>query len=230
MNPNNVAGLISTIALLVPILLILWYKLYYNTSLLALLFSYAFSFVYNLMTLKLLTVTTGVKKVFSVASNYLDVPLMLLALLFFCVDGARKKIIYITLAAYLLYEAVILFYFRLQPDSSTYVLGPGTLIILTYSIYFFKHYGKITIVHGKSVGKTFMLVSLLFSYGCFAIIYFLYYIQRTPAVADVFLIYYIVTFIAAVLMIIGLVWVCKRTRQIEEIQLARKELALFFEN
>jgi DMSO/TMAO reductase YedYZ heme-binding membrane subunit len=71
-------------------------------------------------------------------------------------------------------------------------------------------------------------VSLLFSYGCFLVLYYLHYLLKTPAVADVFFIYYIVTFIATVVMSLGLVWVIKRTREINERQTTRKELALFF--
>jgi EamA domain-containing membrane protein RarD len=73
-----------------------------------------------------------------------------------------------------------------------------------------------------------MLVSILFAYGCFGIIYFLHYIQKTPATADVFLVYYMVVTISSIIMAAGLVWVHKRKKQIKEVQLTRKELATFF--
>jgi hypothetical protein len=61
-------------------------------------------------------------------------------------------------------------------------------------------------------------------------LYYLYYIARTPAVDDVFLIYYIGLFMSASIMCLGLVWIIKRNRELKELQLTRRELALFFDN
>ena len=228
MNWNIIAGTASTIALFLPVLLIIFFRLFKKGSLLVLSLYYLSTGIYNLMSLGVLDVTASVRQVFGTLNNFMDAPFMLIVLLFFCLEKWQTRVIYVTLAAFVIFEIIVFQYTGITSQSSTYILGPNVLIILTYSIYFFLHYGKVTIVHGKGVGKTFMLVAILFSYGCFGVIYYLYYILHHPKVDDVFLIYYIVTFISALLMCIGLFWVHRRSRKIEEIQLTRKELTLFF--
>jgi len=230
MNFNLMVGTITTVVLFLPPLLIAGGRLISNGSLLGLFFYYLFTAIYNLMTLNFMNLPLLVKRYAAVCFNYLDTPLMLLILLFFCNERWKRRLVFVALAFFLLYEIAIGILFRLDVESSVYLLGPGTLLILGLSIFFFTHYGKITIVHGKEVGKTFMLVSILFSYGCFLVLYYLHYLLRTPAVADVFLIYYIDVLLSTILMSIGLFWLIKRNRELKELQITRKELALFFDN
>lgn len=230
MNLNFVAGVAATAALFMPVLLILAGRLFTNGSLLTLLFYYLLSGLYNLMALDIFKLPAPVKQQAAVIFNYLDTPMMLTVLLFFCNEKWKHRMLLRILAGFLVFEIGVGFLFGLDAKSSVFLLGPGTFILSILSIYFFSYYGKTTIVQGKSTGKTLMLVSILFSYGCFLIIYYLYYLLRTPAVADVFLIYYIVTFISAMLMSLGLGWIVKRSCEIKERQTTRKELALFFDN
>ena len=229
MTWNNLIGAASTIALFVPVLLICLYRLYRNSSLLLLSVYYLLQGIYNLMSLGRMPGSPKFVQLFGIAYNYIDIPLMLLVLLFFCPVKWTRQVIYFTLGLFLLFEVYVAFLYGLQPQSSLYILGPGTFIILLYSLYFFIHYAKLSIAKGKSMGKTLMLGALLFSYSLFALIYYLHYIEKTPAVADVFLVYYIVTFISCGVMCLGLVRVYKRIGQLQELQQIRRELALFFD-
>jgi hypothetical protein len=229
MKWNTIAGIASTASLFLPVIITLAFRLFKNGSLLALFFSYLFSGIYSLVSINLLPASAQLANTLGIISNYLDTLLMLLTMLFFCNAAWERRVIYGTLVFFLLFEVAIAFMYGMQAQSSTYILGLGTFIILVYSIYFFVYYGKIAIIQGKSVAKTFMAVSLVFAYGCFTVIYFLHYIQKTSAVADVFLIYYIINFIAALLMSFGLVGVYKRKKRLLEIQTTRRELATFFE-
>jgi hypothetical protein len=228
MTLNFLAGAAATTALFVPVLLVLYGRLFKNGSLLALFTYYLLAGLYNAMTLEAIPVSPVFLQNSAVVFNYLDTLLMLLVLLFFCNTPNKRRMVLYAFFLFAAFEAVIAFLYGLNVDSSTYILGPGTLLILSLSMFFFAQYGKLTVVKGKGRGKTLMLVSLLFSYGCFLVLYYLHYLLKTPAVADVFFIYYIVTFIATVVMSLGLVWVIKRTREINERQTTRKELALFF--
>jgi NADH:ubiquinone oxidoreductase subunit K len=181
------------------------------------------------MMLGFINVPFSLQNRFGIISNYLDAPMMLIVLLFFCATQWKQKIIYYSLAAFVVYELIILFYYRLAPVSSTYILGPGILLILIYSIYLFFQQGKATVMYGKGLGLSLMLVSILFSYGCYSFIYFLHYIKKTPARADVFLIYYIVLIVSSVLLSLGIFWLQKRIKHINEVHVSRKELAHFFE-
>jgi hypothetical protein len=229
MNVNFVAGIAAVVALFLPALLIIAGRLFTNGSLLALFFYYLLTGLYSLTVLNVITLPELLKQQAAIAFNYLDAPLMLVTLLFFCNDGRKRKWLLSTLGLFLLFEIIIAALFGLDVRSSVYLLGPGTVLVLGFSIYFFGHYGKISIVQGKGIGKTFMLVSILFLYGCFLLLYYLHYLQHTTAVSDVFLVYYISLFIAAIIMSIGLVWILKQARAIRELHLTRKELALFFD-
>lgn len=229
MNFYFVAGAAATLALFVPVLLLFASRLFKNSSLLALLIYYFITGLYHLMALHILKLPANVQQQAAVFINYLDAPLVLVVLLFFCNSQWKRRLVLMILVLYMAFEIVVALWLGLQSASSVYLLGPGILIILSLSIYFFVHYGKVTIVQGKSLGKTMMLVSFIFSYGCFSIIYYLHYILKTNAVGDVFIIYFLINFISAVFMIIGLYHIVKCACKINELQLTRRELALFFE-
>jgi hypothetical protein len=182
------------------------------------------------MQLGLLNVSADVKQAFGALINYADTPLMLMVLLFFCNTKKLKQWVYVTIALFVVYEMIIAFVFGLSAQSSVYVLGPGIAVLLVYSAsFFFKHF-KFTIVLGKSLGRTLMISAILFSYLFFALIYFFYYIQKTPAVTDVFLLYFIVSIISCSCMAAGLYHIYKRTKALKEVQITRRELSMFFNN
>jgi NADH:ubiquinone oxidoreductase subunit K len=107
-------------------------------------------------------------------------------------------------------------------------MGPGLTIVLVYSFYLFAKQVKFAIEHSKNIGRTLMLASILFSYGCYAIVYFFYYVQKTPDASDAFLLYFISTSVGSVIMAIGLHLVRKRLRELQEVKNTRKELSVFF--
>jgi uncharacterized membrane protein YbhN (UPF0104 family) len=109
-------------------------------------------------------------------------------------------------------------------------MGPGIVLIMFYSLYLFINNIKSTIVQGKGVGKTLMITSILFAYGCYFLVYLFAYIQRTSNRQDVFIIYYLASIIFSILMAAGLIWLKKRLREIREVQTTRKELSVFFQN
>jgi hypothetical protein len=230
MDVNYMAGMAAALALAITVLLIVAGRLFKNTSFLALLFYYLLTGLYSLTALHVIKLPALLQRQAAAAFNYLDTPLMLVVFLFFCNEAWKRNLVLVTLAVFLLFEVVVGFCFGLDAKSSVYLLGPGTLLVLSFSIFFFVHYGKRSIVQGKSMGETLMLSSIAFLYGCFVLIYYLYYLLRTPAVADVFLLYYAALFFSAILMSTGLIWIIKRSRELKALQLTRKELAEFFDN
>jgi EamA domain-containing membrane protein RarD len=107
-------------------------------------------------------------------------------------------------------------------------MGPGLILILIYTFYLFARHIKITVEFGKNAGRTLMLVSILFAYGCYAIVYYFYYILKTQEVKDVFFLYYITSFVSAVIMTVGLHLIRRRMRELQEVKNTRRELAMFF--
>lgn len=230
MNIVTYMGILSAFAFFLPVLLIFLLRLTDNKSLVALLCYFLITGVYNLIGVAILKVPVYIEETLFVISNYLDAPLMLIGVLFFCTSAQRRKTIYISLAIFVTYEIVIAIIHGFTAASVIYVMGPGILLLLGYSVFFFTHYVKLSIEKNSGFGKTFMATSIVFAYGCYAIIYFFYYLQKTSPMDDVFLIYYIASFVASVLMSIGLIIYKKRLKHFKDIELTRKELRMFFGN
>lgn len=230
MNPVTLIGIVSACAQLMPVVIILVCRLYGNKSLLALLFYYFMQALYNLMSEGLIPAAKSTTEVVGVITNYLDIPLMLVIILFFSNNKDKQKIVYVTMAVFAVYEIVLSLMMGINFTTAIYITGAGIVLMMVYSMYLFSQYVKLTIEKNKAWGRTLMVTSILFAYSCYALIYFIYYIQKTSAVADVFIIYYIVSIISSILMSLGLLWVYNRSKQIKEVQLTRRELALFFNN
>ena len=228
MNLVTSLGILAAIALLFPALIIFFCRLFNNKSLLTLGIYFLFVGLYNLMAADLLPASDEFIRKAGIVNNYLDTPLVLLFLLFFCTTSRQQNVLYISLGAFVLYEIIVTIALGFNVNALVYILGPGVLILFGYSVYFFVKYARIAIEKNKQIGKTFMLGSIAFAYGCYGMIYCFHYIQKTPATADVFLIYYIASIIASLIMSVGLIWITRQSQKIKEVQVTRRELAVFF--
>ena len=230
MNFNSILGILCAVAFLIPALIILSSRLLINISLIALVIYFLLVTTWTLMAEKVIIVDREVQRSLGIISNYLDVPLILTSMLMFCTEKAKKRFIVTAIIAFMVYEIVILFQYKLSPVSSKYILGPGIIVVLLFSLYFFVNNIKNTIVQGKGVGKTLMITSILFAYGSYFIVYLFTYVQKTSAKGDVFIIYYLTSIIFSAVMSAGLIWIKKRLREIKEVQITRRELNVFFNN
>lgn len=230
MNWNTFIGVTATISMFLPVAAIVYYRLYNHRSLAALMVSYISTAVYNLMSEDVIHIPQGCLQNFGVVNNYLDIPLMLTALLFFCPIKQKQRTVHIVTIVFVSYELLIAILFGFNPKAVVYIMGPGLALILVYAFYLFVRHIKMTIEFGKNAGRTLMLVSILFAYGCYALVYYFYYIQKTPAVTDVFLLYFISTLVSSIIMTIGLHLIRRRLKELQEIKNTRRELALFFNN
>ena len=131
---------------------------------------------------------------------------------------------------FIAYEIVITVMYGFNATSVAYILGPGLLLILCYTFFLFIRQVKFTIIHGKNQGRTIMLASIFFAYACYMLIYYFYFIQKTPDTKDTLLLYFISSFIGSILMALGLHLMRKRMKELRSLQVTRKELELFFSN
>jgi hypothetical protein len=191
MNWNAFFGIACIISLTAPVAVILYHRYYKHRSLAALLIYYSVTLIYILMSQNIIPVNNTIRINFGILNNYLDVPLMLTALLFFCPNKQKQNIIR----------------------------------LLTY---LFMRQVKFTIMHGKNHGRVMMLAAIFFSYACYALIYYFYYVQKTPYVKDTELIYFIATIISTLVMAIGLHLMNKRMKELQSLRVTRKELAMIF--
>ena len=236
MNTNAIFGIISITSFLLPVVVILYNRLYKKRSLTALLIIYTLDALYNMMLLKIIPSTSGFRQNFNILDNYLDIPLLMVALLFFCPNKQNQKKVYLLTTSFAFYELVITCFFGFSSKSVVYILGPGIPIIWIFSLFLFTRQIKFAISHGKNSGRTLMLASILFAYSCYGLIYYFFYIQKTnftevqktKFTEDTYIIYFISSSVSCLIMSIGLIFANKRLKKLNDLKVTRRELQIFF--
>lgn len=230
MTWNSVMGLISTVALFLPILLILTFRLGAYKTFPALVCYYVIVFSYNLMTEGYIKTSPEIMRNWSICNNLLDAPLMLLFLTYFSTSQAFTKKMKIIIAVLVGFEITVLLLKGFTTEAITITLGPSLLTVAFFCTYFFIRKTKITITHHKAAGKAIIAASLLFAYGCYTIIYLMYYVFKTPYVADTFLVYFLVATFSSLLMCSGLIIERRRIQKLHELLHTRKELTALYKD
>jgi hypothetical protein len=228
MSWNALFGVACIVSFCLPLAVIVYNRFYTHKSLAALFVYYTLAIADNIMAQQIIFVPKDVTRTFMIVNNYLDVPLMLVTLLYFCPNRQKQTVVNIIAGTFLTYEIIIAFMFGLTTKAIIYIMGPGLIIILIYALYLFIRQVKFSIMNGKNVGRTMMLASIFFAYGSYTLIYFFYYILKTPYKSDTLLLYFISSIVASVLMAVGLHMMRKRMKELKDIQLTRRELATFF--
>ncbi len=228
MNWNFTMGLISTIALFLPIALIIILRLSTYRSFPYLLAYYVFVFVYNLFTEGYINSGGDVIYYWGLTNNLLDAPLMLSFLTYFSTSASFTLKMRVLTLLFLVFDAIVVIWGGFNVSILTIVLAPGLVAILAFCFFFFVRQIKIAIVYQKATGKALMVSSLLFAYGCYSIIYLIYYVFKTKDVANTFLIYFFVTTVSSLLMCVGLLLEKKRVRKLVELKVVRKELSSIY--
>lgn len=230
MSWNLLLGILSTVAMFVPAAIIVIMRLYCHKSFVALFVYYILAVFSNLLTQHFIILDRDMLRKAGVIINLFDTPLMLSFLLFFSTTSIIAKRIKISIAAFILFELIIIAIYGLTKEAVTYILGPGILLIVILSCVFFFRQVRITIMRRKSAGKVLMISSLLFSYGSFSLVYLFFYIMKTKYVEDAFLVYFLVTIFSSLLLSAGLLIEKERILKLSELKTTRKELSIVFGN
>ncbi len=225
MTWNTIMGFISSFAILIPIIIILVLRLGTYRSFAALLIYFSSIFIYNLLTEGYIHANENVIYYWGVTNNLLDVPLMLIFLTYFSPSKKFTQRMKILLLGFIIFESIVLFITGFNVNGLTIILGPGLIIITGLCLQFFIKHAARAVEHRKATGKALIAGSLLFLYGCFSILYIIFYIAKTDQVADTFLIYFIATTLSSILLSVGLVFEWNRIKKIKELKITRKELS-----
>jgi hypothetical protein len=238
MTWNSIMGLMSTLALFLPVFFIFVFRLSTYRSFTALFIYYISVFIYNLLTENYITASSEVVYYWGITNNLLDVPLMLYFLTYF--SGSKKFLqrMHSVVLSFLVWEAVILMIKGFNVGAITIILAPGLPLVFGYCLYFFSRQVKLAIVHRKAAGKAMIVSGLLFAYGCYAIIYLMYYVFKAQLdannqvkpqyVEDTFLVYFMVTFLSSLLISAGIFIERKRIHKLVELKITRKELSAIY--
>jgi hypothetical protein len=224
MNLNSTMGFVSSLALFLPILLILAVRLGAYKSFPALLIYFTLVFFNNLMNEHYVQPSADLVYYWGITINLLDAPLMMLFLSYFSTSALFTRRLKILILSFFVFESVVVLIAGFNVGAITIILGPGILIVFALSLYFFIHQSKIVITNRKAIGKTLIAASQVFAYGCYGIIYALFYLIKTTQVADTFLLYFMVTTFSSIILCTGIIFERKRIQKLFELKKARKEL------
>lgn len=224
MTWNSVMGVVSSVALFLPIFFILVFRLGNYKTFPALLLYYVIVFSYNLLTEGYIKADADTIHYWNIFNNLLDAPLMLLFLTYFSTSATFTKRMRLGILLLLAFECVVISFKGLTTEAITIILGPALLTVLFFCVFFFIRQTKITIMHSKATGKAIIAAALLFAYGCYTIIYLMYYVFKTPYVADTFLVYFLVATFSSLLLCTGIIIERKRVQKLNELKQTRKEL------
>jgi hypothetical protein len=229
MSLNATLGIVSSIVLFIPAILILAFKLITNRSFLALFVYYLVAGLYNLIFQKVLNAPLWFERPLGIAVNLLDAPLMLVFLTFFSTSPTMKKRITWCICIFFAFEAITLLIDGFSVNAIRVILGPDIVIIIGLSFFFFQRNVRLTITNSKSLGKAIMTSSVLLSYTIFTVVYVFYYLgknQRYQNHAE--LLYYVISILSALLMSSGIIIENKRIKKLDELKNTRKELATIY--
>jgi hypothetical protein len=224
----NVVGLISAIALFLPISIILILRLSWYKSFPALLVYYFIVSCYNILSMDFVKADKDFIYYFGVINNLLDAPLMLTFMTYFSKTALFRKRMKMIVIALVIAELVIIAFVGFNIKAATIALAPGLLLVLSFALIFFIHQAKITVVYQKAVGKALIAASLLFAYGGYAIVYVVYYLIKSPYKADTLFVYYLINTFSVFLITAGIYFERKRVRQLTELKVAREELRIVY--
>ena len=189
--------------MLFPVVLIL-IKKQFSIPFIALVIYFFFTSIYNFLIIAFPDFPKDIRRVLGVSNNFLDAPLMLLFLSHFTLSAGVKKMIRISLLAFLVFEVGIVFLYGFSVKSISIFSGPGLIIVLSFSFYFFTRYISLTIIHKREVAKTLMISGILFAYAVYFMVYLFYYVLETPNKMDAFIIYLLASLAASILLTAGL--------------------------
>jgi len=239
MTWTSTMGLISSTALLIPIFIIIFLRLVPYKSFPALFLYFILVFGFNILSQGFIKIDKNIIHYYGLINNLVEAPLILYFLTYFSPSirftGNMKKIILFFMAA----EVILLLIFGFNVNTVSIIMGPGLLLIISFCIHFFIRQTKITIMHQKASGKAIMSAGLLFAYGCYSILYLMYYVFKTHIENGVvkenelnvtFLIYFFVTTFSALLMSAGIIIERKRIKKLTELKQTRKELSIIYQD
>ena len=225
MTWNTTMGLLSSIALFAPIAVMVWLRLTAYKTFPALLAYYILIFSYNIFTEDYVHIDAQLVYYLGLINNLLDAPLMMTFLLYFSPSIKFTHRLKLLIIAFLIFEAIILTVFGLNVNSITIILGPGLILTTALCVIVFIRQTKIAIVNQKALGRSMIAAALCFAYGCYGLIYVLFYLSNSPNVEDTFLVYYWASFISATLLSGGVIVEYRRILKLHELKRTRQELS-----
>src|SRR5688572_4737827 len=132
MTWNSVLGLVSLIALSIPIFFILALRLGRYKTFPALLFYYLTVFTYNLFKQGYLQTNAVTESNWNICNNLLDAPIMIMFLTYCSTSPRFAKKMKITIGLFIAFEITVIALTGFNNRAITIILGPGLLLVFAF--------------------------------------------------------------------------------------------------
>ncbi|MFM2139696.1 MAG: hypothetical protein RJA57_2003 [Bacteroidota bacterium] len=228
MKFQTLMEMLSSVSLLFPVAAIVFLRLGSYKTFPALLLYYAQLFLYSMLSNGLFDLPVGTIYLWGLCNNLLDVPLMLTFLLYLSPSRLFTVRILWTILSFVLFEVGVVTVMGMNRGAVTVIMAPGMILMVGLYFYFFIRQTRITVVQQRGAGRSIMAASLLFAYICYSVLYLLFYVVKTPYIADTLLLYYLTTFLSSVVLTAGIWKERIRIRLLHELRITRKELSAFY--
>jgi hypothetical protein len=228
MSWNTLLGIISCIALILPVTLLAYYKLAGYRTFPVLLMYYIIVLAVNLTAPGMLNVNVNLHSFLDLSSQVIEAPLLIIFLTYFSYSHRVTRLIRYSVVMLAGYEVIIVTLKGFDVSILPFTVVPGLLITFGISISLFVRQAKIAITNHKTTGKALLLASCLFASGCYFILYTLLYVVGIKNTGDAYLVYFMVTTFSSLLISFGIAIEKKRVRKLNEIKITRRELSSLY--
>jgi hypothetical protein len=197
-------GIVTIACMLFPVLVVL-VKKQFSPGVIALVIYFLSTFIYNLLLIAIPDFPKDIRQNIGITNNILDTPLMLLFLSQFTFNPGIKKLMRNALIAFLVFELCVVLLYGFSVKAISIFSGPGLLMILSFSFYFFTRHVRMAITQRVDIPKTMMISGILFAYAVYFMVYLFYYVLETPHKTDALIIYFLATIVGSILLSVGLI-------------------------
>ena len=188
----KIISLLATIAYFVPVLIVIFKRLWKDPY-----FLYLGIYWFSGAVVNTITNIPGIPvEVISVLYNMVDIPFMLWILWYTSFSSSLAKILRVVIAAYIIIELILVFSLGVNYDAIKYIMGAGVLVVLITLVWEITLYLQRIEHSNREKSMLFIYAALLFEYGSYTIVYVYDYFIFNAGNVDTLLIYYSSSLIA----------------------------------
>jgi len=217
-------GIIATVALLLPVILIIIYRLPFYRSFPALLGYLSLLVICNLLLLDYIPLSGHAHLVQNILQNLLVAPLIFLFLTYFSRTALLRRRMHWVFYSVLGIEALAVLIFGFSSREVSLLSGGTLALTIAFALIFFVHQVKLTITYQKALGKALIVSSLLFAAIGLGYIYGVRFFANASYQHDADLIQFLIVTLTSVSLAAGIYFEQKRVKQLEELRITREEL------
>ncbi len=217
-------GWLSAVLMLVPICLLIYFKLAFYRSFPALVGYFFVAFSCNLLLLDLPDAGLRSLAAQDAIYNILSLPLIIIFISYFARNINIRLKILVTATIIIAFQVAIVLLKGFTLGAYRMLMVPALLMAFCMGCYYFAHQVKLTVIYQKALGKAILATSMFFATIGIGFIYAVRHYIHPSYRADTDIIQFMVGIVVAVSASIGILLERRRVQQLEELRIAREEL------